>query len=127
MAKVRVAKGDVEGFYTGTAGEFRITIERTGNKVPRSIDLVLLGLGTCTISTVATFMERKGWPTDALAVELAAEYDDKAGHYKDFSVVLHAGEAVTAEMRKVLLAVAKSCRIHKTLDARPHVAVEVTA
>lgn len=127
MARVIVAKSDVEGYYDGTAGAFSIRIERTGNKVPRSIDLVLLGLGTCTISTVATFMERKQWPTDALSVELSAEFDDKAGHYRDFSVVLHTGEGVTPDMRKVLLAVAKSCRIHKTLDARPHVAVEVVA
>jgi uncharacterized OsmC-like protein len=125
MAKVTVTKGDAEGFYTGTAGEFKISIERTGNKVPRSIDLVLLGLGTCTISTVATFMERKEWPSGELAVELSAEFDDKAGCYKDISVVLHTGERVTPEMRKVLLAVAKSCRIHKTLDARPQMSVDV--
>lgn len=125
MAKVTIRRGDVEGFYTGAAGEFRISIERTGNKIPRSIDLVLLGLGTCTISTVASFMERKQWPTDALAVELSAEFDEKAGHYKDFSVALHVGEAVLPDMRKVLLNVAKTCRIHKTLDARPQVQMNV--
>jgi putative redox protein len=126
MAKVTIRKSDVEGFYTGEAGEFKISIERTGNKVPRSIDLVLLGLGTCTISTVASFMERKEWPTDDLAVELSAEFDEKAGHYKDFSVKLHVGERISPEMRKVLLNVAKSCRVHNTKDARPHVEVEIT-
>ncbi len=126
MAKVTVRKGDVPGFYTGAAGEFNIRIERTGNKVPRSIDLVLRGLGSCTISTVAQFMERKAMPVDSLAVELSAEFDESAGCYKDFSVILHVDESITPDMRKALLAVARSCRIHKTLDARPHIAVEVT-
>lgn len=125
MAKVKIRKADVEGYYTGTAGEFTVNIERTGNNVPRSIDLVLLGLGTCTISTVSHYLTRKQLPVENLAVELSAEYDEKAGHYKDFSVVLSLDEDVPDELRKVIAGVAKTCKIHRTLDARPEIAIQV--
>lgn len=126
MAKVVIRKSDVDGYYAGTAGEFRINIQRTGNNVPRSIDLVLLGLGTCTISTVSHYMTRKDLPVDNLAVELSAEYDEKEGHYKNFSISLQVDESIPEAMRKVISSIAKTCRIHKTLDARPHVSIEVT-
>ena len=126
MAKVVIRKSDVDGYYTGTAGEFTINIQRAGNNVPRSIDLVLLGLGTCTISTVSHYMTRKGLPVDNLAVELSAEYDEKEGHYRDFAISLQVDESIPETMRKIIGSIAKTCRIHKTLDARPHVAIEIT-
>lgn len=125
MADVTITKSDVEGFYAGEAGDFRITIDRAGKREPRSIDLVLLGLGTCTISTVAHYLERKGLSTRSLAVELSAEFDEKQGLYKDFTLKLKVDETLPAEMHKTLAAVAKTCRIHKTLDTRPQIAVEV--
>ncbi|MGE5526155.1 MAG: OsmC family protein [Rhodospirillaceae bacterium] len=125
MAKVIISKSEVEGYYTGSAGEFRIDIERAGNNVPRSIDLLLLGLGTCTISTVAHYMERKGLTRNNLSVELSASFDEKEGHYGNFSVVLRVDDAIPEPTRKILAGIAKTCRIHRTLDARPHVALEV--
>ena len=125
MADVTIRKSDVEGFYAGEAGDFRITIDRAGKREPRSIDLVLLGLGTCTISTVAHFLERKGLSTRDLAVELSAQFDEREGLYKDFSLKLKIDAAIPPGMHKTLAAVAKTCRIHKTLDSRPQIAVEV--
>jgi putative redox protein len=123
MAKVTVRRGDSDGVYAGTAGEFRISIDRTESRVPRSIDLVLLGLGACTISTVAHFMERKGLPQDHLAVELSAELDEKENRYTDFKLVLRVDDRIPPELRKALVNVAKTCRIHRTLASAPHVAV----
>jgi uncharacterized OsmC-like protein len=127
MAKVMIRKGDVDGYYCGTAGEFRVSIERGGNNVPRSIDLVLLGLGTCTISTVSHYLTRKGLPVENLAVELTAESDEKEGLYRNFAVVLRLDDQIPPEMHKIVASVAKTCKIHRTLDARPHVAIEVMA
>ncbi len=125
MARVVIKKSDVDGYYDGSAGEFSIRIERTGHNVPRSIDLVLLGLGTCTISTVSHYMARKGLPVDNLAVELAAEYDEKEGHYKDFVISLRVDDSIPEATRKIISSIAKTCRIHKTLDAKPAIAIEV--
>jgi putative redox protein len=125
MAKVTIKKSDIEGFYSGAAGEFRINIDRTGNNSPRSIDLVLLGLGACTISTVAHYLRRKRLPQDNLAVELSADLDEKGNIYKNLTVLLRVDDQIPQEIRKVLVGVAKTCRIHRTLESRPHVAIEL--
>ena len=125
VADVTIRKSGAEGSYSGEAGDFRITIDRAGKREPRSIDLVLMGLGTCTISTVAHYLERKGVSTRTLAVELSAQFDEKQGCYKDFSVKLLIDDGLAAEMHKTLAAVAKTCRIHKTLSATPQIAIEV--
>jgi len=125
MAKVVVQKSDREGFYVGTAGDFRIDIERTENRSPKSIDLVLLGLGSCTIATIAHYLRRKGLPPDCVRVELAAEFDEKANLYKDFEVVLHASDALPPETRKVLAGIARSCRVHRTLTSAPQISIRL--
>ena len=126
MADVTITKHGAEASYSGEAGDFRITIDRAGKREPRSIDLVLLGLGSCTISTVAHYLERKGLSTHALAVELSADFDEKQGCYVDFRLKLKIDDALPAEMHKTLAAVAKTCRIHKTLAATPQMSIEVT-
>lgn len=125
MAKVTIKKSDIEGFYSGTAGEFRINIDRTGNNSPRSIDLVLLGLGTCTISTVAHYLRRKGLTENNLAVELSADLDEKGNLYKNLAVILRVDDQIPPEIRKVIASVARNCRIHRTLESSPHVAIEL--
>ena len=125
MADVTITKHGTEPYYSGEAGDFRITIDRAGKREPRSIDLVLLGLGTCTISTVAHYLERKGLSSRTLAVELSADFDEKQGCYRDFTVQLKIDDALPAELHKTLAAVAKTCRIHKTLASAPQVSVKV--
>jgi uncharacterized OsmC-like protein len=125
MAKVVVRKSDVEGFYLGTAGEFNVDIERTENRSPKSIDLVLLGLGSCTISTIAHYLRRKGLPPDCVDVELAAEFDEQTGAYKDFVVKLHVGESIPADTRRIIAGIAKTCRIHRTLTSAQDIAIEL--
>src|SRR5688572_6675858 len=109
VADVTITREGAEACYTGEAGNFRITIDRAGKREPRSIDLVLLGLGTCTISTVAHYLERKGLSSRTLAVELSAGFDDEHGRYKDFSVKLKVDESLPPEMHKTLASVAKTC------------------
>lgn len=125
MATVSVRKSDLEGFYTGTAGEFRIEIERAENRSPRSIDLVLLGLGSCTIGTIAHYLRRKGLPSDCVDVELSAQFDEKTGAYADLKVSLHISDDIPAETRKVIAGIARTCRIHRTLQSAPQIAVEI--
>ena len=125
MAKVTIKKSDIEGFYSGAAGEFRINIDRTGNNSPRSVDLVLLGLGACTISTVAHYLRRKGLTEDNLAVELSADLDEKGNLYKNLAVILRVDDQIPREIRKVIAGVARNCRIHRTLESSPHVAIEL--
>ena len=125
MAKVVLKKSDREGFYVGTAGDFKLDIERTENRSPKSIDLVLMGLGTCIIATLAHYLRRKGLPPDCVSVELSAEFDEKANMYKDFNVVLHVADEIPPETRKVIAGIARNCRVHRTLESAPHISIKL--
>lgn len=125
MTKVVVRKTEEEGIYSGEAGEFRISIDRTQNRSPRSIDLVLLGLGACTISTVGHYLNRKGLPPDSVEVELSADFEEKEGIYKNLKVLLKVDDRIPPEIRKVVAGIARNCRIHRTLEAAPHISIEL--
>jgi uncharacterized OsmC-like protein len=127
VADVTITRQGAEACYTGEAGNFRITIDRAGKREPRSIDLVLLGLGTCTISTVSHYLERKGLSSRTLGVELSADFDEKQGCYVDFRMKLKIDDALPADLHKTLAAVARTCRIHKTLASTPQISVEVAS
>lgn len=123
MAKVLVRKSDLDHIFVGSADEFQIKIERGDNHAPRSVDLLLFGLGACTISTVAHYMGRKGLPLDNLAVELSAELNESENFYSDMTIELQVDERIPLEMQTVILSIAKNCRIHRTLERSPHISL----
>lgn len=123
MAKVLVRKSDLDDIYVASADEFQVRIERGENHAPRSVDLLLFGLGACTISTVAHYMGRKGLPLDNLTVELSAELDEKQNFYNGLTVKLQLDERIPPETREIILGIAKNCRIHRTLEHAPHISL----
>jgi|SRR5665213_1604683 len=123
MASVTVTRSQREGFLDGRAGEFEIAIDRGEVSSPRSIDLVLLGLGACTVATLQHYMKRKGMPVSELAVEVTSELDKATNKYGDFKISLTTGDGVSEADREVLLSIAKSCRIHKTLTSDPKIEI----
>lgn len=125
MTQVFIRKSDLDGQYVANADDFSITIERGEKRAPRSVDLLLFALGACTISTVAHYMNRKGLPTDNLGIELSADLDEKENFYSGLKMTLHFDDAVSQDARNVIRGVAKSCRIHRTLERHPPVEIEV--
>lgn len=125
MATVLVRKSDVDDFYVASAGDYQVKIERGDNHVPRSVDFILFGLGACTISTVAHYMSRKGLPLDGLAIELSADVDEQENFYKGMTIKLQVDDRISAETRLTILGVAKNCRIHRTLERKPHITLEL--
>lgn len=123
MATVLVRKSDLDDIYVASADEFQIKIERGEIRAPRSVDLLLFGLGACTISTVAHYMGRKGLPLDNLTVELSADLDEKQNFYDGLSVKLQVDERIPPETREIILGIAKNCRIHRTLERSPHISL----
>ena len=126
MAKVTVKRSNREGFFEGSAGDFEVAIDRGENSSPRSIELVMLGLGACTISTVQHYLHRKGMPVDGLAVEVTSELDSATNTYGDFKIELALDERFSQEQRDVILGIAKSCRIHKTLTSKQEIQIAAT-
>lgn len=125
MAKVLVRKSDLDDLYVASADDFQIKIERGENHAPRSVDLLLFGLGACTISTVAHYMSRKGLPLDSLAVELSADLDEKENVYRDMTIKLQVDDRIPPEARTIILSIAKNCRIHRTLERSPRISLEL--
>lgn len=125
MAKVLVRKSDLDDLYVASADDFQIMIERGEKRAPRSVDLLLFGLGACTISTVAHYMSRKSLPLDNLAVELSADLDEKDNFYSGLTVKLQVDDRIPPETRTIILSIAKNCRIHRTLERSPHISLEL--
>lgn len=119
MATVTVTRSSREGFLDGRAGDFEVAIDRGEVSAPRSVELVMLGLGACTVATVQHYMMRKGMPVTGLGVKITGELDPATNSYGDFKISLSVGDGFSEAERQVLLGIAKSCRIHKTLTT-PH-------
>lgn len=125
MAKVLVRKSDLDDLYVGSADGFEVKIARGETHAPRSVDLLLFGLGACTISTVAHYMGRKGLPMDNLTVELSADLDEKQNFYDGLTVKLQLDASIPQETREIILGIAKNCRIHRTIERAPHISLEL--
>jgi uncharacterized OsmC-like protein len=127
MATVTLRGGDEPRQFIGDADGYKVVVDRGDIGKPRSIELFLLGLGTCTISTVDHFLRRKELPTEDLAVEVSSELDEVSNTYGDIRVKLHLSDAIGEDMQRVVRDVARSCRIHKTIASAPEIEVEVNA
>jgi uncharacterized OsmC-like protein len=106
---------------TSKVGNLDLTIDRTDEMGPSSLELLLLSLGACTYATVAHFMERKNFSVDPLAIELSGERAEN-GLYEKLFVNVVLNDQVPEDQRSVILNVANTCRIHKTL----HNSVEIS-
>lgn len=117
MAKVSVTRSEKEGFLRGIADNFEVLIDRGEVSSPRSIELVMLGLGACTVATVQHYVNRKEISVTDLGAEVTAELDEATNTYSGFKISLALGEGLTEAEKKIILGIAKSCRIHKTLTS----------
>jgi putative redox protein len=125
MPRIRFEAGSAESTFRGSADGFQVIVDRGEVGKPRSVDLLLLGLGSCTISTVNHYVRRKGLPIEQVAVVVAADLDEARNCYENIRVALLLGDAFSATDRKTLANVARTCRIHKTLVSQPEIAIEV--
>lgn len=117
MPKVTVRRSSAEGVYDGIAGDFKVAIDRGENSSPKSIELVMLGLGACTMATVQHYMQRKQMSADDIGVEITSELDAGSNSYGNFKVALDLPDSLSEAERRVIANIAKTCRIHKSLTA----------
>lgn len=127
MATVTVRGGDEPRQFIGDADGYQVTVDRGEIGKPRSIELFLMGLGTCTITTVDHFLRRKELPTENLAVEVSSDLNEVSNTYGDIRVTLHLSDKIGEDMQRVVRDVAKTCRIHKTIASAPKIEVEINA
>jgi uncharacterized OsmC-like protein len=125
MATIRFEAGARDATFRGTADGFQVIVDRGEIGKPRSVDLLLLGLGSCTISTINHYVSRKNLPIAQVAVEVSADLDEKNNCYENIRVTLQLGPAFSQTDRKTLANVAKTCRIHKTITSNPTIDIAV--
>ncbi len=93
---------------------------------PRSIDLLLLALGGCTVVTVGHYMQRKELPTDNLRLTLSSELDAATNRYADISITVFVDSGISKAQIQAINSVAKACRIHKTLEHPPDIRIDIS-
>ena len=127
MKPVIVTGGDKEGVLLASIGEYQQTIDRSEGDGPRSIELMLVGLGACTYDTVRHYMARKRLNLENLSVEINANPSEKGKYYDRIAVNLRVSDQISDKEKVVILNAAKTCRIHNTLEKNINILVEVTS
>ncbi len=84
---------------------------------PSPYDLLLAGLGACTVITIRMFVQRHNWPLIRTTVDLGHEkVPSGSGTMTDhFSRVIHFEGELTEEQRARLLQVSEHCPVSETL------------
>lgn len=111
--------------FAGCNGAWNFEFDPTGEAGPRSIDLLLFSLGTCTIAVVGRYMQQKGYATDKLEVVLSSDFDAASKRYGAITVDLRPGGDLTEAQKRSIRAVAGSCRIHNTLKNFAGINIEI--
>ena len=95
------------------------------NLGPTPYDLVSAGLGACTGMTVRMYADRKGWPLEAVRVQLRHEkvYAEDCKHCDDPKQKIDQIERtielqgnLSEQQQERLMEIANKCPVHKTLE-----------
>jgi len=122
---VIVKGGNIDGEISASIGDYQLIIDRSDGNGPRSIELMLVGLGTCTFDTVKYYMKRKGLPIEQLSVEIRADASDKGKFFDRIYLNLRLDDRISEKEKGIILNVAKTCRIHNTLNNKPDIEIEI--
>jgi len=111
--------------FTGVSAGGDIFIDRKAGIGPSSGEYLLFSLGSCVIGMLRNYLVAKDVEIDGLRVELVSEVDEETKAYEKIHIVIKSGSPLSDKLRAVFLNVAKTCRIHRTLEGGPEMSVEI--
>lgn len=98
---------------------------------PTPYDLLLAALGTCTAMTMKMYADQKGWAFEGARIHLTHErnHAEDCAHMLEEGAKVQAlnrvitllGDALTAEQREKIVAIADKCPVHRTLEGHLHI------
>ena len=134
---VRVSEADPDGFLqdvnAGPRHHLLADEPRAYGGTDRGLSpygFLAAGLGACTSMTIRLYARRKGWPLDAISVDVSHDkvHAQDVGHedarVDRFRRVIRLTGALSDEQRQKLLEIANKCPVHRTLQSRAEIITE---
>lgn len=84
---------------------------------PTPFELLLAALGSCTSMTLGVYARRKGWPLEAVEVQVTHERVASEARADRIERIVSLKGPLTDEQRARLLQIADACPVHKLLAA----------
>lgn len=94
---------------------------------PTPTELLVASLASCVAFYVRRFLARHDLPTGGLAVRATYAMADRPARVGDVGIAITLPHGVPVERYPALLAVARHCTVHNTLEQPPEVRIDLAA
>lgn len=98
-----------------------------GDLAPTPTELFVASLASCVAFYARRYLARHDLPTAGLSVTATYAMADRPSRVGEVQIAVAVPPGVPDERRAALLAVARHCTVHNTLERPPDVSVELAA
>ena len=92
---------------------------------PTPTELFVSSLAACVAFYVGRYLSRHKFPTEGLVVDATYTFATNPTRVGSITIAIRLRDDVPSESRPGLLAVARHCTVHSTLEQRPDVQIDL--